>query len=204
LQTGNWIQTIEYGPAGSPSAHLLAVGTHGSSIVLLDSSANYALKSTITSHHAFLTHMDWSADGRVLRSNDGAYELLFHGVDPSSGAAHQITSAHSLRDTQWHSAHCPITALTAGAVPHTDGAFVNSMDVSSSSTAEANEQPLLAVAQDDGRVAVYNYPVPEGAHAQYHEYRGHSSHVSRPHKEQGKCGCTVVGLADCPFELQLT
>jgi len=29
---------------------------------------------------SFITHMDWSLDSSILRTNDGSYELLFYDV----------------------------------------------------------------------------------------------------------------------------
>jgi len=47
--------------------------------------------------------MDWSTDGNAIRSNCGAYELLF--FDTNSGT--QLTSgATQLRDEKWATYSC--------------------------------------------------------------------------------------------------
>jgi len=169
-QQGNWIQAMAF----SPSGHLLAVGTHGSAIVLLSPARGYKVVASITSHHSFISTLDWSADGETLRSNCGAYELLFHSVDAEAGGsvtARQITSASAVRDVQWATQHCPISWGSLGVVPESDGSFVNGVCLSPDGT-------LLASARDDGRVALYRYPAPAHHASQCRLYRGHSSHVT--------------------------
>ena len=165
-QEGNWIASMAY----SPSGHLLAVGTHGSVIVLLAPAQNYKVVASITSHHSYITAMDWSTDGEILRSNCGAYELLFHAVDSDSGAARQITSATSVRDTEWASQHCPISWASLGVIREYDGSFTNAVD-------RSPDGSLLAAAQDDGRVALYRYPAAEKGATSF-QFQGHSSHVT--------------------------
>lgn len=163
LRTG--IQTIAYSPDGK----LLAVGTHGSAIAILDVHAKYKLLSTINSHHSFLTHMDWSADSRVLRSNDGAYELLYHEL-LSPAKPTQITTPSTLRDTVWASHHCVFTWTSVGVIKEGDGSFVNSVDVQT-------KAGIVAAADDDGKIAVYRWPcnAPNNLAA---KMNAHSSHTT--------------------------
>ena len=160
------IQTIAY----SPDGRTLAVGTHGSVIVLLDVAAKYKIVGTINSHHSFLTHMDWSADSSFLRSNDGAYELLFHSVDTPSKPK-QLTSASAAKDVVWATSHCVLSYATIGVVHESEGDFVNSIDRSPDGT-------LLATGNDDSRVALWRFPATEAGNTN-HSYLGHSSHVTR-------------------------
>lgn len=160
------IQTIAY----SPDGRTLAVGTHGSVIALLDVAAKYKLVGTINSHHSFLTHMDWSSDSSILRSNDGAYELLTHAVDPPSKPK-QITSASSTKDTQWHTFNCVLSYATIGVVHESEGDFVNSID-------RSPDGKLMATGNDDSRVALWRFPATEAGNTN-HSYLSHSSHVTR-------------------------
>lgn len=164
-QEGNWTQTMEYSPSGS----ILAVGTHGSVICLLDVEAGYKVVGKINSHHSFLTHMDWSTDSTMLRANDGAYELLFHSVEDAR-SPRQITSASSVKDVEWATTHCVFSWTAVGIVPESGGEFVNSIDVHPDGS-------LLVAANDDGKVALYRAPVPSSG-AVHYSYIGHSSHVT--------------------------
>ena len=60
----NWIQVLKY----SPDGNTLAVGTHGMVIALLNVSRGYLCQGVLTAHNAAVTQLDWSADGRHIRS----------------------------------------------------------------------------------------------------------------------------------------
>merc|ERR1719274_508332 len=73
-----WIQVLKYSPDGDT----LAVGSHDNFIDIYDtSSGDYSSPPPRTAvcsgHQSFITHIDWSVDAQNLRSNCGAYELLF-------------------------------------------------------------------------------------------------------------------------------
>ena len=67
----------------SPDGRYLAVGTHGSVIVLCDVARGYTpielntKQKALDGHNSALLQLDWSADGKFIRSNCRAYELLF-------------------------------------------------------------------------------------------------------------------------------
>ena len=170
-QEGNWIQTMAY----SPNGHLLAVGTHGSAIVILDVQHKYKVLSTITSHHSFLTHMDWSSNGDFLRSNDGAYELLFHSLAVPS-APKQVVSAQHLRDEVWASHTCVFCWTNVGVIKEGDGTFVNSVDATMVG-GPAKDKPLIVTADDEGKVGLYRWPANAPTNTHFN-YNGHSSHVT--------------------------
>ena len=77
--SNQWIQTLKFDPRGD----YLAVGSHDNHIYLfattgvMESDDPPALTATCTGHTSFITHIDWTVDGAYLRSNCGAYELLF-------------------------------------------------------------------------------------------------------------------------------
>lgn len=48
-------------------------------------------------HSSYITHIDWSADSRVLMSNCGAYDLLF--FEPHSGRKLKRAQNDTLWDT---------------------------------------------------------------------------------------------------------
>jgi len=67
-----WIEVMAYSPDGKK----LAVGSHDNNIYVYDST-NYSLLGKCSKHNSFITCLDWSKDGKYIRSVCGAYELLF-------------------------------------------------------------------------------------------------------------------------------
>ena len=103
-QKGNWIQSIKY----SPNGQTLAVGTHGSVIILCNVKKDYKpSRKALTAHNAAIIHLDWSNDSQILRSNCLAYELLFHTIDHHklSNSKHDSHSS-KYKDIEWYSNDC--------------------------------------------------------------------------------------------------
>lgn len=167
-QTENWIQTIKYSPTGN----LVAVGTHGMVIVLLDPCSGYTPKGTLTAHNAAVLNMDFSSDGMALQSNCLAYELLFHSVDEKNPktSKQNPSGASQYRDVKWATQTCLFGWPVQGVFdPTQDGSDVNSGDANRART-------LYATGDDYGLVNLYRYPVV----ANTHEKRtgaAHASHV---------------------------
>jgi len=76
VKEDNWIQTMKFNPKGN----VLAVGTHGMVIILLDASHGYKYKQRLMAHTAPITHLDWSVDSKFIQSVCLGYELLFHSI----------------------------------------------------------------------------------------------------------------------------
>jgi hypothetical protein len=120
-------------------------------------------------HASYVTHLDWSADSRLLQSNCGAYELLYWDVL----AGKQLTgnSGLALGDTRWKSQTCVLGFGLMGIwAPNTDGTDVNAVDVT-------RDRSLVLTADDFGLVKLFNYPCVV-KQAPYKVYPGHASHVS--------------------------
>ncbi|XP_026276512.2 echinoderm microtubule-associated protein-like 1 isoform X1 [Frankliniella occidentalis] len=126
--------------------------------------------SSLTSflgHSSFITHLDWAADSKVLRSNSGDYEVLYW----NAGLCRQIPQSASMRDVEWASNSCTLTFETIGIWPEgADGTDVNYCE-------RSNNKKLLATADDFGKVKLYNYPATQ-PRSLCHSYGGHSSHVT--------------------------
>jgi len=162
----NWIQTIQY----SPDGQLLAVGTHGMVIVIVDP-ADFSVKEVLNKgHNSAITSIDWSKDGLHLQSNDMAYELLFHDID-TKDLTQSAFNPHSaqLKDVEWNSQTCKMGWGVRGIwETGMDGSDINNCDRSPNGE-------LIASADDWGRVNLYNYPV--GEENEKSSFLGHSSHV---------------------------
>lgn len=106
--------------------------------------------------------MDVSKDSCFLQSTCGAYELLFWDLNNGK----QITSgATLLRDERWQSWTCNLGWPVQGIYPKvTDGTFINAVHRSNRSINNTLDKQdsvspyLLAAGNDNGKVAVYNYP----------------------------------------------
>ena len=166
-QKDNWIQAIQY----SPSGHAVAVGTHGSVVVVLDPADGYKVKGVMKASNSFLTHLDWSEDGHYVQTNDGAYELLWYSVDEDDLCeVKQVTSATSMRDVKWATQSCVLGWGVQGVYDAGQGGQeVASVDVSP-------DGHLCVSGDDRGMVNLYRWPVLKGAKS--NGSHCHSSHVT--------------------------
>ena len=174
-----WIQSMKYSPNGS----VLAVGSHDTTIYLLDTKT-YSVQQKCKGHHSFITGLDFSADGKYLQSTSGDYELLFW--DTSNGK--QILSATSLRDVTWHTFSCPLGWPVQGIwPPDSNGTDVNSVD-------RSPDGKLLVTGDDFRRVKIFAYPCPKEK-SKFKESKGHAEHVMTvKFTSDGKNVISVGGL----------
>lgn len=129
----------------SPGNDRLAVGSRDDSIYIYNVTMNVAVATgagsggrqtshspqcvlralhRLKGHSSTITHLDWSYDGRLLRSTCAAYELLCWDVD--SGRLHSVTNA--LADTVWKTNHCVLGFNVMGIwPPYSDGTDINSV-----------------------------------------------------------------------------
>lgn len=160
------IQVIRF----SPDGQFLAIGSRDNSIYIHQINENkrrFARVGRCSGHSSFITHLDWSEDSQMIRSNSGDYEVLFW----NARTCRQITSSSSLRDVQWFTHSCTLSFNTVGIWPeHSDGTDVNS-------TARSNDRTLLVSGDDVGKIKLYSYPAAQPKSLS-HVYTGHSSHVT--------------------------
>lgn len=158
-----WIEVLAYSPDGKK----LAVGSHDNNIYVYDS-ASYNLLGKCTKHNSFIVAVDWSLDGKYIRSVCGAHELLFfsgetYQQDPS-GASNTVA-------VDWATGHAKFGWLVDGIFPAgTDGTHINGVDFSKDKT-------LIATGDDYGLVNIFRNPCRSG-HLPI-SLRGHSEHVVR-------------------------
>ena len=63
----------------SPDGRYLAVGSHDKKVYVF-AFPTMERHCSLTTSTDFVSHLDWSADSRYLRTNDGSYELLYYDV----------------------------------------------------------------------------------------------------------------------------
>jgi len=159
-----WIECMAFDPKGK----MLAVGSHDNNIYIYDILRNdFKLKGTLKAHNSYIMALDWSKDGTYIRSNCGAYELLFFTIDDCkqdpSGRSNTV-------DTSWATSTCKFQWNTQGIYPSgTDGTHINSVSGDYDHT-------LLATGDDYGLVNLFNDPCIKG---KPRSYRGHSEHVTK-------------------------
>jgi len=158
-----WIQDVKFSPDGAT----LAVGSHDNKVYLYDVAGGFSLKATAGAHNSFITHFDFTADSQHIQSNCGAYELLFHEV---ATGKQEPGGATKLRDAEWATWTSVLGWPVQGIWPaFADGTDINSVD-------RAHTGPVLATADDFGKIKLFNFPNEVGA--QSTKYEGHSSHVT--------------------------
>lgn len=162
----------------SPSSERLAVGSHDNFIDIYDvvltaprtsleaAAARLHPHKRLRGHSSYITHLDWSLDGRLVQSTCGAYEILYWDVD--SG---KQFSAPNPSDLQWKSYSCVLGFGVMGIwPPFADGTDINSLHVS-------RDKSLVVTGDDNGLVNVFNYPCVI-KNAPRLQFTGHSSHVT--------------------------
>ncbi|CAH8431696.1 unnamed protein product [Schistosoma intercalatum] len=163
---GEQIECVAY----SPDGNYLALGSRDNVIYVynvLERGYKYNRVGRCCGHSSFILHIDWSVDGRFLRSVSGDYEILFW----TAFDCRQVVSPSTLRDLEWASQTCTLGWEVAGIWPSdSDGTDVNACD--HSPTAD-----ILATGDDYGKVKLFKYPTNKPK-AEFRAYNGHSSHVT--------------------------
>ena len=123
----------------------------------------------LRAHNSFVTNLDWSlsSEPAYIRSNCGAYELLFFNVD---NKRQDPSGASNTLDFNWHTSTAKFGWHVEGIFPAgCDGSHINSVEMS-------EDLRLIATGDDFGLVNVYRNPCGEDVPAR--SFRGHSEHVT--------------------------
>lgn len=151
---------------------MLAVGTHGAIIALLDTRDDYRVKGVLSSHESFITALDFSEDGAFLASTDGLYALKFHQLFENDLAQSTlILDTHLVRDARWASQNCVLGFAVQGVLEtgEKEGYLVSCLEVSPS-------RAFVVSGDDAGQVQLFRFPVLGPGH-QSHVHHAHSSNV---------------------------
>ncbi|KAF1409500.1 Echinoderm microtubule-associated protein-like 3, partial [Spheniscus humboldti] len=90
----------------SPDGSFLAIGSHDNFIYIYsvtEGGRKYTRFGRCTGHSSFITHLDWSKDGRFVMSNSGDYEILYWDV---AGGCKLLRNRFESRDREWASYTC--------------------------------------------------------------------------------------------------
>ncbi|XP_076007120.1 echinoderm microtubule-associated protein-like 3 isoform X2 [Genypterus blacodes] len=161
------LSVMRYSPDGS----FLAVGSHDNFIYIYsvtDSGRRYARFGKCNGHSSFITHLDWSKDGKYIMSNSGDYEILYWDI---AAGCKLLRNRFESKDREWASYTCVLGFHVMGVwLEGSDGTDINALCRSHSET-------VVAVADDFCKVHLFQYPCPKPK-APSHKYEGHGSHVT--------------------------
>uniref|UniRef100_A0A8C4NPR5 EMAP like 3 n=1 Tax=Dicentrarchus labrax TaxID=13489 RepID=A0A8C4NPR5_DICLA len=155
------LSVMRYSPDGS----FLAVGSHDNFIYIYnvtESGRRYTRFGKCNGHSSFITHLDWSKDGKYIMSNSGDYEILYYSM---------TVNRFESKDREWASYTCVLGFHVMGVwLEGSDGTDINAL-------CRSHSERMVAVADDFCKVHLFQYPCPKPK-APSHRYEGHGSHVT--------------------------
>lgn len=106
----------------SPDSVLLIAGFHNGLITIFLVEPKFEKKGNFRGNSSYITHLDWSKNGRVVQSDSGAYEHLFWDLEDFG----MITKSSLVRDTLWDTYTCVLGWHVKGIWPKgSDGTDIN-------------------------------------------------------------------------------
>ncbi|XP_029932039.1 echinoderm microtubule-associated protein-like 3 isoform X3 [Myripristis murdjan] len=161
------LSVMRYSPDGS----FLAVGSHDNFIYIYsvtESGRRYTRFGRCNGHSSFITHLDWSKDGKYIMSNSGDYEILYWDV---AAGCKLLRNRFESKDREWASYTCVLGFHVMGVwLEGSDGTDINAL-------CRSHSERVVAVADDFCKVHLFQYPCPKPK-APSHKYEGHGSHVT--------------------------
>ncbi|XP_072293600.1 echinoderm microtubule-associated protein-like 6 isoform X2 [Eucyclogobius newberryi] len=151
----------------SPDGSYLSVGSNDGLVDIYAVPQRYKKVGECSKSSSFITHLDWSLDGKVLQTNDGAGERLFYRMPLGKPAL----SREEVKGLRWASWSGVLGPEVSGIWPkYSDTTEVNAVD--------ANHSAAVLVSGDDlGLVKLYKFPCHRKG-AKFKKYNGHSAHVT--------------------------
>lgn len=150
----------------SPDSTLLAGGFHNGLIHIFHEDQRFKKIGTCKGHSSFITHLDWSSDGKLLQSDSGCYEHLFWDMEDIA----LITKSTLVRNVSWNTWTCVLGWHVKGIWPKgSDGTDINAV-------CRSFDGNILATSDDFGMVNLFRFPCDN--HSKHREFEGHSAHVT--------------------------
>merc|ERR1711907_658971 len=177
----------------SPDGSYLACGSRDNYIHVYDCTKGYHRCAILRGHSSYITHLDWTANGKFIQSTDGAYEILYW----EAGTWKQFFRPTELSDTSYQTWTCVLGWPVMGIWPdYSDGTDVGACDASKS-------RKLLVTADDFSLVKLMKFPC-ISKDCETKDYRGHSSHVMNCRfSADDSYVVSVGGMAQSIFQWQV-
>ncbi|CAF1609867.1 unnamed protein product [Rotaria magnacalcarata] len=170
------LRTCEYSQDGKTIAvgtkddgRYLAVGTHDNFVDIYNVETRKRV-GICKANSSYITHVDWDAKGKFIKTNSGAKEELFYEAPRGT----RITSIKTtdVEKMNWFTWTGVLGLACEGIwLPATDVTDINSTDLTTN-------KKTLATGDDFGFVKLFDFPV-KGKFAKFKRYTGHSAHVTR-------------------------
>ncbi|XP_028284689.1 echinoderm microtubule-associated protein-like 3 isoform X2 [Parambassis ranga] len=161
------LSVMRYSPDGS----YLAVGSHDNFIYIYsvtERGRRYTRFGKCNGHSSFITHLDWSKDGKYIMSNSGDYEILYWDI---AAGCKLLRNRFESKDREWASYTCVLGFHVMGVwLEGSDGTDINAL-------CRSHSERVVAVADDFCKVHLFQYPCPKPK-APSQKYEGHGSHVT--------------------------
>ncbi|XP_034041299.1 echinoderm microtubule-associated protein-like 6 [Thalassophryne amazonica] len=151
----------------SPDGAYLAVGSNDGLVDVYAVAQRYKKVGECAKSTSFITHLDWTVDGKILQTNDGAGGRLFYRMPMGK----LVVSKEEVKGQQWASWSCVLGSEVNGIWPkYSQQSEVNAV--------AANQAAAVVVTGDDlGLVKLYRFPCLRKG-AKFKKYIGHSAHVT--------------------------
>ncbi|KAM4599415.1 echinoderm microtubule-associated protein-like 6 isoform 3-T3 [Fundulus diaphanus] len=169
----------------SPDGTYLAVGSNDGLVDIYAVAQRYKKVGECSKSSSFITHLDWSVDGKILQSNDGAGERLFYRMPMGK----PIINKEEVKGQRWASWSSVLGSEVSGIWPkYSDSTAINAVDASLAAA-------VLVTGDDLGLVKLYRFPCLRKG-AKFRKYIGHSAHVTNVRWSSDQQYVLTTGGAD--------
>lgn len=149
----------------SPNSQNLAAGCQDS-LIFIYTTSDFSLNTKLSGHSSGISSIDWSQSSKYLKTNNSDWELFYWDLECDS----MLDPESEVKDESWETwtskVGWPVQGIYEGV---DDSSHINSVD-------KNNTKNILAVGNDWGKVALFNYPCNKTSTST--SYTGHSDQVS--------------------------
>ena len=135
---------------------------------------------------SYITHVDWTTDGKIIQINSGASERLFYEIPSCKRITPDKATIAKMSWQLW-------TSVLGPEVEGIWPAYTNVTDINTACTDK--DMKIIATGDDFGMVKLFKYPSME-KHAKCKKYTGHSSHITKVRFTAGDSQLVSTGGLD--------